>query len=409
MLALRIAFRYLFSKKSTNAINIISWVSMLGMGVGAFALIVVLSVFNGFEGLVLSLYGSFYPDIQITTAEGKRFESDTTLEKKILQLSSVYALSRTIEESAYLEYGGQAQIGTIKGVDEKYTSVTSVNEYVRSGKFELRDSVFNYAITGANIAYALNINPVSGSEALRITVPRRGVRNAMVPEDAFSTADVLPSGIFSIQQEFDSKYVFIPIALAQELTGSENEVSAYEIKIKPNQSLGAAKEEIAKLCGRGLLVRDRFEQKQELYRIMKIERWAVFAILSFIMLIISFNIIGSLSMLVIEKQRDISILRTMGATPQLIQKIFLLNGILNATIGAFAGVLLGYAVGLAQQKFGFVKLTDGGGTFVIDAYPVAFNFIDFAATFGVVVFISLLASYFPAKRSASNKLSFQAE
>jgi len=402
MLALRIAFRYLFSRKSTHAINIISWVSMLGMGVGAFALIVVLSVFNGFESLVLSLYGSYYPDIQIAAAQGKFFERDTALESKLLQLSEVDFLSKTIEENAYLEYGGHAQIAVVKGVDDRYGQVTSVPNYIRTGSFLLHDSIFEYAVVGGNIAYELNMHTDATSEPLRVTVPKRGVKQALLPEDAFSTRDVLPAGIFTIQQEFDSKIVFVSLETAQRLIGEEEELSAYEIKLKPGTSTEDVQQQIADLCGTDLVVKNRYEQKQELYRIMKLERWAVFALLSFIMVIISFNIIGSLSMLVIEKRSDIGTLKSMGANASLIQKIFLLTGMLNALLGAFVGLLLGGLVGWLQQRFGFIQLTDGGGTFVINAYPVVFHAIDFVATLLVVVVISLAAAYIPARRASTS-------
>ena len=183
MLAPKFAFRYIFSKKSTNAINVITRISMLGMMVGAFALIVVLSVFNGFEGLVLSLYNSFYPDIEVTAIAGKTFQENPAVIKHILQLDGVYSLSRVLEENAYLEYGDQAQLGTIKGVDENYNRVTTVSHYVRDGKFQVKDSSLNYAVVGANIAVPLNINVERSMEPLRITVPRRGVKNAFVPEE----------------------------------------------------------------------------------------------------------------------------------------------------------------------------------------------------------------------------------
>ena len=205
MLAARIAFRYIFSKKSTNAINVITWVSMLGMAVGAFALIVVLSVFNGFEGLVLSLYNSFYPDIEITAMQGKTFEENGLMINKLLKLDGVVSLSKVLEENAYLEYGSQAQLGTIKGVDENYKDVTTVNQYVRNGRFLLKDSNLSYAVIGANIGVPLNISVEHPVEPLRITVPRKGVKTAFVPEDEFTTMPAIPAGIFSIQQEFDSK------------------------------------------------------------------------------------------------------------------------------------------------------------------------------------------------------------
>ena len=408
MLAPVFALRYIFSKKSTNAINVITWISMLGMMVGAFALIVVLSVFNGFEGLVLSLYNSFYPDMEVTAIAGKNFEENPAAMKSILKLDGIYSLSRVLEENAYLEYGDQAQLGAIKGVDENYNKVTTVSHYVRDGNFELRDSSLNYAVIGANIAIPLNINVQRSMEPLRITVPRRGVKTAFVPEEEFNTMTIVPGGIFSIQQEFDSKYIFTSLDFARQLLDLDNRVSAYEIKLKDGADTEKARQQIAAIVGPGFKVKNRYEQKADTYRIMKIERWVTTAILAFIILIISFNIIGSLSMLVLEKAKDISIIKAMGGNPQLIRRIYLLNGMLASTIGAGIGLLLGYAFCLLQMKFHLLKLTNGGdSSFVIDYYPVVLKWTDPLVTIAIIISVSLLASYFPAKRAGESAMSFK--
>lgn len=381
---------------------------MLGMGVGAFALIVVLSVFNGFEGLVLSLYNSFYPDIEVRTVQGKTFEDNAVLSGKLLKLDGVLKLSRTLEENAYLEYGDEAQLATIKGVDEKYNDVTTVQQYVRDGRFALRDTNRNYTVVGANIGYSMNMDVNSGIEPLRITVPRKGVKTAFAPEDAFNTMSAYPVGVFSIQQEFDSKYVFVSLDFARELLGEENRVSAYEIKLVEGADIDEAKERIAAALGKDYVVKTRYEQRADTYRVMMIERWVTTAILGFIILIISFNIIGSLSMLVIEKTRDISILKAMGADAKMIKQIYLLNGMLSSMIGAFTGLALGYAIVLLQLKFHFLKLSSGGdSSFVINYYPVKLKLIDPIVTLAIIVSISLLASYFPAKRAGQSAMSFK--
>lgn len=406
MFIFRIAFRYLFSKKSTNAINIISGVSMLGMGVGAFALIVVLSVFNGFEGLVLSLYNSFYPDLEVIAARGKTFTEDSTTIHKILNIDGVASLSRVLEENAYLEYGDQAQLGTIKGVDSNYNHVTTVNKYVRDGRFLLKDSLYNYAVLGANIGLPMNVNVDHPTETLRITVPRRDVKSAITPADEFNTMQAIPSGIFSIQQEFDSKYVFVSLSFARELLGLDNQVSAYEIKLKNSNRVNEMQKQIAAVMGDGYIVKTRYEQKAETYRVMLIERWVTTAILAFIILIISFNIIGSLSMLVLEKVNDISILKAMGANALLIQRIYLMNGVLASLIGAGIGLLLGYALCLLQLHFHFLKLTNGDSSFIIDYYPVQLRWVDPFVIVFIIVFVSLLASWFPARRAGESKMTF---
>ena len=407
MLAPKFAFRYIFSKKSTNAINVITRVSMTGMAVGAFALIVVLSVFNGFEGLVLSLYNSFYPDIEVTATMGKSFEENKDMMQNILKLDGVMSLSRVLEENAYFEYGDDAQLGTVKGVDEHYNDVTTVSHFVRSGHFRLSDSSFNYAVIGANISMPLNINVEHPTEPLRITVPRKGVKTAFVPEDEFNTLPVIPAGVFSIQQEFDSRYVFVSLAMARELLGSDKGVSGYEIKLKKGTNLDKAKQQIAALVGKDFKVKSRYEQKAETYQIMLIERWVTTAILGFIILIISFNIIGSLSMLVLEKSKDISILKAMGADAKLIRRIYLLNGILASVIGAGVGLTAGYLVCLLQMKFHFLKLSGGNdSSFVIDYYPVELRLADPLITVAIIIGVSLLAAYFPAKRAGQSVMSF---
>ncbi len=406
-LAFRIAFRYLFSRKSTNAINIISWVSMTGMAVGAFALIVVLSVFNGFEGLVLSLYSSFYPDIEVRAAEGKTFEADSSKLLKIYALSEVAAVSGTLSEHAYLEYGEQSHLATIKGVDENYNWVASVQNYVRKGKFALGDSDLNYAVVGGNIAYQLGIDVEEGFEPLSVTVPRKGMGSSLSAAGEFSMMQVLPVGLFSIQQEFDSKYVLVSLPFAQQLLDAPQKLSAYEIQLKPGSNLENVKKKIGEQLGSAFEVRTRYEQKAETYRVMLIERWVTTAILAFIILIISFNIIGSLSMLVLEKNKDISILKAMGADKSLITEIYLANGMLGSMIGAGIGLLLGYAVCIAQMKFHFLKLGGADSSFVIDYYPVKLKWPDPLITLFIIISVSLLASYFPARKAGESAMSFK--
>jgi lipoprotein-releasing system permease protein len=400
MLIFKIALRYLFSKKSTNAINIIAAVSMVGMGVGAFALIVVLSTFNGFESLAISLYNTFYTDITITAVKGKTFTDDVGLRNKITQSPDVAALSRTLEENAYIKYIDKDYICTVKGVDSKYNDVADVKNHIKMGRFILWDSVNQYAVIGANVYSALNVDVERSVYPLQITVPRKGTGTALLPEDAFTFRDVVPGGVFSIQQEFDSKYVFVSLEFASELLGSENEVSAYEIKLKRKADLDAAKEEIQKLAGKDFVVKTRYEQRETIYRVMRLERWAVYAILAFIMLIISFNIIGSLSMLVIEKQSDISILMAMGADQGMIQRIFLLEGVLSAVIGAVIGIILATILCMLQIKYEFLKLSGGDNSFVIQGYPIKLKLEDYILTFFTVGIIALIASYFPAKKAS---------
>lgn len=408
MLAARIAFRYLFSKKSTNAINIISWVSMLGMGFGAMALICVLSVFNGFEGLVLSLYNSFYPDIEISAASGKTFTEQPEHIKIITSTPGVIVYCKTLEENAYLEYGDEKQLGTIKGVDAQYVHVTSIEQYVRFGEYLLEKDSMQYAVIGANISFPMNIDVERGMEPLSVTVPRRGVKTAFMPEDMFNTMHLIPAGVFSIQQEFDSKYVLASLNFARALTDNENELSAYEIKVDDPANIERIKKQLQTALGNEFKVIGRYEQKAEMYRVMLIERWVTTAILAFIILIISFNIVGSLTMLVIEKSKDISIIKALGGNGSLVQKVYLLNGLFAALIGAGAGMLVGYIICFLQTKFHFIGLGGGSGsTFVIDYYPVELHVRDFFLTFGIILFISLGAAYFPARKAGLSEMKFK--
>lgn len=408
MLAFRIALRYLFSKKSTNAINIISWVSMAGMGVGAFALIVVLSVFNGFEGLVLSLYNSFYPDLEIRATTGKTFTPDEALQQQLLALPYIEALSATLEENAYLEYGEQSQIGVVKGVDAQYTQVTGVHNFLRMGRFSVQSGLQPQAVVGASIGISMSMNVEQNMEPLRVTVPRKGVKTAFLPEDAFVTLQAVPVGLFSIQQEFDARYVFVSLPFAQQLMGDDTVISAWEVKLKAGTTPEQVKETVQQMCGNNFTVRTRYEQKAEMYRVMQIERWVTTALLGFIIFIISFNIIGSLSMLVIEKSRDISILKAMGADNALIQKIYLLNGILSSCIGGGLGLLAGYALCIAQIQFRFLKLSGGGDTsFVISHYPVELHWADPFICIAIIAGVTLLAAYFPARRAGLSGMSFK--
>jgi lipoprotein-releasing system permease protein len=406
MFSLRIALRYLFSKKSTNAINIISYISMAGMGVGAFALIVVLSVFNGFEGLIKDLYNAFYPELIVTPAQGKIFDNNAFVEQKIKADKSIVAYTKVLEENAYLEYEGKATIATIKGVDSNYTNTTDVADYVRQGSFYLSDSTKEYAVLGANINLALNTSIENNFASMSIRVPKLTTASVFIPEDAFNSAHVVPAGIFSIQQEFDSKYVLVSLPLAQQLIGIENAVSAFEVKLKSGIDAEKQKKSIQAVLGKAYKVQTREELNEVLYRVVKMERWAVFAILSFILVIISFNIVGSLTMLAIEKTKDISILKAMGANPSQISTIFLLEGVFVAMLGAGIGLLLGLLLCFVQINYGIVKLAEGGASFVVDAYPVKVIASDILLTFFTVAGISLLAALVPAIKAAKQKLSF---
>lgn len=404
-MTIQFALRYIFSKKSTQAINVLSRISMVGMGGGAMALIVILSIFNGFENLVVSLYNAFQPSIKIDLKEGKYFSSERINTTELYKMKGVIAISKTIEENAYFKYGEKESIGTIKGVDQAFLQVTQLDSFIVYGNGQLTDGEHDYAIVGAGIDAALNVETDEGYKQIGVYLPKKNASLTNLPQDAFNSSYLIPSGIFSIQQEFDEKYIIAPLAFVQYLAEiDENQITSIEIKTTPESS-DEIQSILEKKYGNQFKIRNRIQQNETLYRIMKIERWAVFAILSFVLLIISFNILGSLSMLVIEKKKDISILKAMGAQNHQIKKIFIAEGLMQSMIGALVGVAIGCIICLLQQYFGFVKL-GGSGTFVIDAYPVDIQILDIFLVFVIITSISFIASIYPAIKASKQSIQF---
>lgn len=379
---------------------------MAGMGGGAMFLIIILSVFNGFEGLVKKLYNAFYPDIKITAIEGKTFAADTSLINLLKEVNGVLYVSRSLEENAYLKYKDKENIATIKGVENNFKNITGIDSFILYGKYELENQGRDQAILGAAIDEVLNTDMEEPILSMQIMVPKKGRKVYINPEDAFEKNFAIPIGVFAIQQEFDSKYVLLPYHLTEELLNEYDRASSIEIKVRPDANIKAIISDMQRIVGKSLKVKDRFQQNETLYKVVKTERLAVYVILSFIMFIISFNIIGSLSMLVLDKQKDISILKAMGATPTAIRNIFLLEGLLSAAIGALIGLMLGFIICFIQQKFGLVKL-QGSGSFIIDAYPVEMHFSDFLLAFLIVIVISFLASIYPANKASQRQASLK--
>lgn len=401
-----IALRYLFSKKSTNAINIISKVSMGGMGIGAFALIVVLSVYNGFENLVLNLQNSFYPDIEINALEGKTFELTDSLRVRINNIEGLELISYALQENAYLRYKEKSVIATVKGVDEQFFKVNTIDEYIMMGSSVLHEKDINYGVLGAGIDYQLNTNVSKALHPITISIPKKGKPSGLIATQLFNTGKVMAGGVFAIQNDFDYKYMFIPIELMQAISQEKSYIfSGIEAKAKSGVKLKNLKQDVLEQLGDDFSVTTRFEQDEALYRIMKLEKYATIAILGLILLIISFNIVGSLSMLAMEKKKDITILKSMGADNLTIRMIFLLNGSLGSILGAGVGLILGLLLVLAQSTFGLVKLGGNGG-FVIDAYPVIVLWTDILIAFSMIVVISLLAAWYPAKKASKQAISF---
>lgn len=392
------ASRYFRAKKSTNAINIIAWVSVVAIGVGAGALIVILSVFNGFEGLVKSLYSSFYPSVKVSPVMGKTILLTPAQLKQIAAVEGVAHYSAVIEEKAVMQFGEEKTIATLKGVDSHYNEVTRVKEKVVRGRFDTGDETAYRAVLGIELEAALGVDVERSMVPVDVYVPRRSA-GGLLPNEALNSSYLYPAGTFAIQQEFNSKYVITHIDFMRKLLElAPNEMSALEIATASGTEDMVLKHRLEQLLGPQFKVQTRYEQNQALYAIMQTEKWAVYVILSFILIIAAFNMIGSLSMLVIEKQKDITILKAMGARQQLIMKIFLAEGLIIAGIGAGLGFGLGALVCWIQQQFGVIKLE--GASFLVDAYPVSMHPMDFVLVSITIIVIGIAASWYPAKRAS---------
>jgi lipoprotein-releasing system permease protein len=402
-LSLYIAKRYLFAKKSRNAINIISAVSVAGVAVGTMALIIILSVFNGLETMVSAIFNTFDPDIRISAAEGKTFIADTSRLKLLAKVDGVSCYSLSLEENALLKYGDRQFIATIKGVDDNYAMVSNIDSAMWEGEFILRsDKGRPYAIPGIGVAQYLGIR-VNFITPLNIYVPRRTESANLNAENAFNRKFIFPSGIFEVEKEFDSKYVYIPLQFARELIEIEDGVSSVEIKFTKNANSDLVQKKITKIFGKGFIVQNRYEQQEIFYKVMKSERLAIFFILTLILIIASFNIMGSLTMLIIEKERDIEILKSLGADNNLIRKIFIFEGWLISIIGAIAGIILGYIICGLQQKYGLVKLQSQ--SLIMDSYPVVMKIKDFIIVPATVLIIGYWAAWYPVRYLTKNFLN----
>jgi lipoprotein-releasing system permease protein len=393
-LSVYIAKRYLLAKKSRNAINIISAVSVAGVTVGTMALIIILSVFNGLETMVRSIFNTFDPDIKITAAEGKTFVPDTARLKLLANVDGLSCYSLTIEENALLKYGDRQYIATIKGVDDNYTLVSDIDSSMWEGEFTLKsDKGRPYAIPGIGVAQYLGIR-VNFINPLDIYVPRK-TGSATDAENAFVKKFIFPSGIFQIEKDYDSKYVYIPIDFARELTEIDTGVSSIEVKFKANADPASVQKKIRKIFDKGFRVQNRYEQQEIFYKVMRSERLAIFFILTLILTIASFNIIGSLTMLIIEKERDIEILKSLGANSDLIRKIFIFEGWMISIVGAVTGLILGFSICWVQKTFGIVKLQSE--TLIMDSYPVVMKIRDFIVVPSTVLLIGYWAAWYPVR------------
>lgn len=403
-LPLHIARRYLISKKSHNIINVISGISVVGITVGTMALIIVLSVFNGFESLVLSLYNSFNPDLEITAARGKTFTMQQINAEDLSKLAGVLYLTEVVEENALMKNGTRQHIARMKGVNENFRHMTAIDSAIIDGEYMLENGPVACGVFGAGVSYHLGVVPNLYAEPVEIFVPSRTSSFRPGLEQPFNRAHVSASGVFSIQQDFDASIVLVPLWFARDLLEYTDEITALEVGLDKGADAAATKALIIEMLGDEFKVKDRYEQEELLYKIMNSEKWIIFLIMAFILMIATFNVIGSLSMLIIDKQKDIAVLHSMGANYALIRRIFLLEGLLISLSGAIAGLVLGGFVSWIQQEFGIIKLGNGDGSFIIDTYPVQVKNIDFLIVFITVFVISYFAAWLPVRRISKRYL-----
>lgn len=396
-LAWTIARRYLFAKKSHHLINIISWVSVTGVAVGTFGLVVVLSVFNGFGDLVMSLYNSFDPDLRVTPVEGKFFPLSDSLEQNLRNSPSIAALTLTLEDNALLRYMDRQYVVTVKGVSEDFLRTSALAGKILEGEAVLQRGPTDFMMAGAQIAYSLGLRPNDPLHQVSMYMPRKGLDPSQAlldPDAAFSQERITAAGIFGVQQEFDGKYVIVPLRFMRRLSGEEQRISALEIKLKDPEASTAVAATLSQQLGKDFVVKDRLQQHAFLYRIIRSEKVAVYAILGFILLIAAFNLFGTLTMLILDKRADLHTLYTLGADLRLARRIFLLEGLLISVGGAFTGMLLGALVCGIQQTFGLLKM--GGDGFLTEAYPVAMRAGDFVLVALVVLLIGFAAAAYTA-------------
>ncbi len=403
-LSFYIAKRYLISKKSHNIINIISGISVVGITIGTMALIVVLSVFNGFESLVESLFNTFNPDILITPKEGKTFHSNEFPENSIKNIPGVIYYTQVVEENALIKQNAKQHIIRIKGVSEDFRQMSRLDSMMVDGEFELKYEDKNYAVLGAGVAYFLGFNLTDFSDPLTIYVPRRTSGSGINFANAFNQKLIHASGVFSVQQDFDVKYVIVPIDFARDLLEYDDEVTAIELGLDKDSDVRKIQAEIQKLLGDDYSIKNQFQQQELLYKIMRSEKWAIFLILSFILIIATFNVIGSLSMLILDKKKDIAVLHALGANKKLVKRIFLTEGLMISLFGAVFGLTFGALICWLQQEFGLISLGSGDGSFIIDSYPVKMKVLDFVYVFITVFVIGFGAAWLPVKQISKKYL-----
>ena len=404
-----IAQRYLLAKKSHNLINIITWISIISICVATFAMIFVLSVFNGFNTVISDMIHQFSPDLNISAVKGKTININDFPFDKIKEINGVDYVFPTITEDVLFKNSNKQQIGQVKGVPDDYNKISRIKGTILGDTtFIIRNDRINFGIPGAGMAYFLGINVYQPYSSIQVFAPKRGNASSFSIENSFNSGSLMVTDVFSTQQEIDERMVLAPLSWITELTEYEGLCTDIEVFINDNRQretdnrqLNRIKKEIKNILGEDYKVYDQHEQQETLYKMMKAEKLAVYLILTFILIMATFNMIGALSMLITDKRKDISVLKAMGADTNLIKKIFFNEGLLVSVVGGLLGLLLGIIAVLTQQYFGIIRLGNGG-SYIIDAYPVALQLADVALVFFTITTIGSLASFFTANKSIKN-------
>lgn len=404
-----VARRYLFSKKSTHVINVISSISVIGVAVATMALVIVLSVFNGFHDLVATLFTSFDPQLKVVPVEGKTAPADDPILTQIRQLPQVDVATETVEDQALAVYQGRQAMVKIKGVDDNFAEMSHITDILYGdGTFSLHAANLQYGTLGIRLAQTLGVG-AQWDGFLKIYAPKKEGQlvDMANPSDGFVVDSLNSPGVlFAVKQsKYDKNYIVTSISFARNLFGQQGMVSDLEIRLKPGSNLDAVKEEMQQIAGSKYRVLDRFEQQEDTFKIMSIEKLMAYIFLTFILVVACFNIIGSLSMLIIDKKNDVVTLRNLGANDKQITRVFLFEGRMIAVIGAVIGIGLGLLLCLLQQQYGFVRLGDSEGSFIVDAYPVSVHYTDVAIIFFTVIAVGWLAVWYPVRALSKRLLS----
>ena len=395
-----IAKRYLLSKKKHNAINVISGISVCGVALATLALVCTLSVFNGFQDMVASFFTAFDPELKITVREGKVFDGQDERIRAISVLPEIDVFSESLEENAMVQYKDRQAMVVLKGVEDNFNQLTEIDSLLYgAGEFLLHDSIVDYGIMGVESVATLGTG-LQFVDPLQVYLPKRNVKVNMANPGASFNHDYLysPGIVFSVnQQQYDAKYILTSLDFLRHLLDYTTEVSAIELKLKPNVNLTSVQANIEKILGSDFVVQNRYQQQEDVFRIMEIEKLVSYLLMTFILMIACFNVIGSLSMLILDKKDDVITLRSLGVSDKMISRIFLFEGRLISLFGALSGIILGLILCFIQDKFGIITLGGGNGTFVVDAYPVSVHVWDIVLVFVTVLAVGFLSVWYPVR------------